>query len=87
MGRARIDVLEKQPKTAYDLFQKVLELEPDAYTKSWTLLYLARLTASQGADFQQEALDYFKAALAVEGVPDSVRQAAEKGLKDLSKNQ
>jgi tetratricopeptide (TPR) repeat protein len=85
-GLARIDVLEKNPETAYDLFHKVLELEPDPYTKSWTLLYLARLAASQ-ADLQQEALDYFKAALAVEGVPDSVRQAAEKGLKDLSKNQ
>ena len=82
-GLARIDVLEKQPETAYDLFHKVLELEPDAYTKSWSLLYLARLAASQ-ADLQEEALGYYKAAIAVEGGPDSVRQAAEKGLKELS---
>jgi tetratricopeptide (TPR) repeat protein len=84
-GLARIDVLEKKPELAYGLFQKVLELEPDAYTKSWSLLYLARLAASQ-QDLLDEALQYYKAALAVEGAPDSVRQAAEKGLKEaLSK--
>jgi tetratricopeptide (TPR) repeat protein len=84
-GLARIDVLEKQPEMAFELFHKVLELEPDAYTKSWSLLYLARLAASQD-DRQDEAQEYYKAALAVEGAPDSVRQAAEKGLKEaLSK--
>ena len=69
------------PEVGDRLFRKVLELEPDAYTKSWSLLYLARLADSQ-PDGRDEALSFYKAALAVEGVPDSVRKAAEKGLKE-----
>ncbi len=78
-GLARIAILERQPEEGDQLFRKVLELEPDAYTKSWSLLYLARLADSQG-DRPDEALEFYKAALAVEGAPDSVRQAAQKGL-------
>jgi hypothetical protein len=44
------------------------------------LLYLGRLADSQGD--REQAQQHYKAALAVEGVPDSVRQAAEKGLKE-----
>ena len=77
-GLARIAVLERDPETGDRLFQKVLELEPDAETKSWSLLYLGRLADSQGD--REEAEKQYKAALAVEGAPDAVRQAAEKGL-------
>jgi tetratricopeptide (TPR) repeat protein len=80
-GLARIAVLERHPEQADQLFQKVLELEPDVYTKSWSLLYLARLSDAQ-PDGHEDAEKYYKAALAVEGVPDSVRKAAEKGLKE-----
>jgi len=80
-GLARIAVLQKDPEVGDRLFRKVLELEPDAYTKSWSLLYLARLAESQ-PDGRDEALGFYKAALAVDGVPDSVRTAAEKGLKE-----
>ena len=80
-GLARIAILQKDPEVGDRLFRKVLELEPDAYTKSWSLLYLARLAESQ-PDGRDEALSFYKAALQVEGVPDSVRTAAEKGLKE-----
>ena len=79
-GLARIAVLERDPETGDHLFQKVLELDPDADTKSWSLLYLARLADSQGD--RDEAEKQYKAALAVDGAPDSVKQAAEKGLKE-----
>ena len=62
------------------LFRKVLELEPDAYTKSWSLLYLGRLADSQQR--HDEAVEHYKAALAVAGVPDSVRKAAEQGINE-----
>jgi len=78
-GLARIAVLDRDPETGDRLFQKVLELEPDAETKAWSLLYLGRLADSQGD--REEAEKQYKAALAVEGAPDSVREAAEKGLK------
>jgi len=92
-GLARIAVLEKDPELGDRLFRKVLELEPDAPTKAWSLLYLGRLadsqaaalsSAGQSADAQQrrdEAVEHYKSALAVPDVPDSVRTAAEKGLK------
>jgi tetratricopeptide (TPR) repeat protein len=79
-GLARIAILQKDPEVGDRLFRKVLELEPDAYTKSWSLLYLARLSDSQGD--RDQAQDFYKAALAVEGAPESVRKAAEKGLKE-----
>jgi tetratricopeptide (TPR) repeat protein len=79
-GLARVAILERKPEVADQLFRKVLELEPDAYTKSWSLLYLARLADSQNE--RDQAVEHYKAALAVEGAPDSVRKAAEKGLKE-----
>jgi tetratricopeptide (TPR) repeat protein len=78
-GLARITVLERDPETADHLFRKVLELDPDPETKSWTLLYLGRLADSQQQ--HDEAVEHYKAALAVEGAPESVRTAAEQGLK------
>src|SRR5579883_901362 len=79
-GLARIAVLERDPETGDRLFRKVLELEPDGYTKSWSLLYLGRLADSQQR--HDEAVEHYKAALAVAGVPDSVRKAAEQGLSE-----
>jgi tetratricopeptide (TPR) repeat protein len=78
-GLARITVLERDPETGDRLFRKVLELDPDAETKSWSLLYLGRLADSQKQ--HEEAVEHYKAALAVEGAPESVRKAAEQGLK------
>lgn len=79
-GLARITVLERDPETADRLFRKVLESEPDPESKSWSLLYLGRLADSQ--KLHEEAMEHYKAALAVEGAPDSVRKAAEQGLKE-----
>jgi tetratricopeptide (TPR) repeat protein len=79
-GLARIAVLERDPELGDRLFRKVLELDPDAETKSWSLLYLGRLADSQGD--REQAQQHYKAALAVQGAPDSVRQSAEKGLKE-----
>ncbi len=79
-GLARVAVLERDPETGDRLFRKVLELEPDPSTKSWSLLYLGRLADSQQE--REEAAKFYQAALAVEGAPESVRASAEKGLKE-----
>jgi hypothetical protein len=55
-------------------------LEPDATTKAWSLLYLGRLADSQGD--REQAVEQYKAALAVPDAPDEVRTAAEQGLKE-----
>jgi len=84
-GLARVAVLQKDPETGDRLFRKVLELEPDAETRSWSLLYLARLADSQGD--RDQAVENYKAALAVPDAPESVRQAAQKGVAEAFKNE
>lgn len=83
-GLARIAVLQRDPETGDRLFRKVLELDPDPSTKAWSLLYLGRLADSQKE--REEAQELYKQALAVPGLPDTVREAAEKGLKEAFTN-
>jgi tetratricopeptide (TPR) repeat protein len=77
-GLARIAALDHDPELAEKLFQKALEMYPDDETKSWTYLYLGRL--SDAAGDREQAQKNYRAALAVPGVPDQVKSAAEKGL-------
>jgi tetratricopeptide (TPR) repeat protein len=79
-GLARIAVLQRDPETGDRLFRKVLELDPDPATKAWSLLYLGRLADSQKD--REGAQEFYKQALAVPGLPDSVREAAQKGLDE-----
>jgi tetratricopeptide (TPR) repeat protein len=79
-GLARIAVLQRDPETGDRFFRKVLELDPDPSTKAWSLLYLGRLADSQKD--REEAVEFYKQALAVPGAPDTVRESAEKGVKE-----
>jgi TolA-binding protein len=77
-GLARIAALQRDPELAEKLFQKTLELSPDKETMSWTYLYLGRLADAAGE--REQAERNYRAVLAIEGAPASVRNAAEKGL-------
>jgi tetratricopeptide (TPR) repeat protein len=77
-GLARIAALSRDPELAEKLFEKTLELSPDDDTKSWTYLYLGRLSDAAGE--RADAEKNYRAALAVPGAPDQVKSAAEKGL-------
>ncbi len=77
-GLARIAALDHDPELAEKLFQKTLELSPDDETKSWAHLYLGRLSDAAGE--REQAEKEYRAALAVQGAPEQVRTAAEKGL-------
>jgi tetratricopeptide (TPR) repeat protein len=78
-GLARIAVIQRNPEFGDQLFRKVLDLEPDASTRSWSLLYIGKLADSQGEG--EPAKDYYRQALAVAGLPDQVKREAEKGLQ------
>jgi tetratricopeptide (TPR) repeat protein len=80
-GLARIAVLQSNPELGVKLFQRVLELDPDAEVRAWSLVYLGRLYDSQ-SDGRDEALKNYRAALEVQDAPESARQAAQKGLKE-----
>jgi len=82
-GLARIAALQKNPELAEQLFRKTLELSPDAYTRSWSEVFLGRL--AQASATPEDAVEHYKAALAVQGISDKARQAAEDGLRKTSK--
>ena len=77
-GLARIAALEKDPDLAERLFQKTLELSPDKDTESWAHLYLGRLADAAGDRGQAEK--NYRAVLAIDGAPASVKNAAAKEL-------
>jgi hypothetical protein len=78
LAQARERYLEKDPELSEKLFQKTLELSPDDETKSWAYLYLGRLADAAGE--RAEAEKNYRAVLAIQGAPPSVREAAQKGL-------
>jgi tetratricopeptide (TPR) repeat protein len=77
-GLARIASLENNPELSERLFHKTVDSSPDDETKSWALLYLARL--ADASNRREEAVEHYRGALAVAGAPASVKTAAEKGL-------
>ena len=79
-GLARIAALQKDPELSEKLFQKTLEMSPDDETKSWSYLYLGRLADAAGQ--RDEAEKDYRAVLAIQGAPASVKTAAEKGLAE-----
>jgi tetratricopeptide (TPR) repeat protein len=78
-GLARIAALEKDPELAERLFQKVLDLAPDAATLAWTRVYLGRLCDAAGE--REQALAHYRAALAVPDASEGARKAASQGLQ------
>ena len=77
-GLARIALLDNDPPTADRFFRKILELDPDPATKAWALVYIGKLSDSQGE--KDPAQESYKAALAIQGISDLARQEAQKGL-------
>jgi len=77
-GLARVALSERDPERGDQLFRKVLELEPDASTQSWSLVYLGKLADSQGE--AEPAKEFYGQALAVAGLPDQVKREAQQGL-------
>jgi len=81
-GLARVAALKNEPESAEQLFRKTLELSPDAYTRSWSEVYLGRLAEGYGE--KEKATQHYKTALAVEGAPPGARQAADQGVQKLT---
>lgn len=82
-GLARIALRKKDPELAERLFQKTLEQSPEPQTRAWSLVYLGRLSDASGD--RPQAVKNYEAALAVPGVSEQARKAAEKGVQDIPK--
>lgn len=77
-GLARIALRQRDPELADQLFRKVLELTPDGVTHTWSLVYLGRLADSQKD--RDQAVTFYRAALAVQGGSEAARKAAQQGV-------
>ncbi len=75
-GLARIAALQSQPDAAVKLFEKALGSSPDAFTKAWSYVYLARL--SRAANEPERAAQYYQEALSVQGASEKALEAARR---------
>lgn len=82
-GLARIAMLQKDGETAERLFQKTLELAPEAQDKAWVYVYLGRLYDVVGEP--DTAAKNYQSALAVEGASEKARDMARQGLQGAFK--
>ncbi|MDP9169626.1 MAG: tetratricopeptide repeat protein [Acidobacteriota bacterium] len=83
-GLGRIALLQKQPDAAVKLFEKTLGASPDAFTKGWTLVYMARLSIASGDSGR--ALKLYQEALAVPGASERTVEAARKESQNIPKS-
>jgi len=82
-GLGRIAALKKDPETAEKLFLKALELGPPPAEKSWTLVFLGRLSMLAGE--VERAAGHFDAARKLEGASPKAKEAAEAAWKDAAR--
>lgn len=78
-GLARVALLQNDPESAEQLFQKTVESSPEPQVKAWAYVYLGRLADAAGE--REQATGHYRAALAVQGGSEPARHAAEKGLQ------
>jgi hypothetical protein len=77
---ARVDLMKGDPESALDELQLVLKTAKDPHTQAWAHIYLGRLYDTKEPAERDNALKQYKTALAVAGIPQDARAAAEKGL-------
>jgi tetratricopeptide (TPR) repeat protein len=84
-GMARIALQQNHPDAAVKLFEKTLGASPDAFTKAWTCVYLARLSSAAGDPARAAKL--YQEALLVPGASERALEAARKESKNIPPNQ
>jgi tetratricopeptide (TPR) repeat protein len=84
-GLGRIAALQNQPENAVKLFEKTLGASPDAFTKAWSLVYLARL--AMAAHEPDKAAKFYQDAIALPGASERAVEAARKESQNIHKNQ
>ncbi len=79
-GLARLAALDKNPELAEKMFLQALDSSPDPQTGAMAHVYLGRLLDLAGE--HEEAAEHYRSALAIEGVSQAVRKAAQQGLDE-----
>jgi len=87
-GLAVVSVLQGEAEHARDLFEQVVAaaspagsaaLKPDAATVAWSHVYLGRMHDVAGE--RDQALEEYRAALAVADAPEAAHTAAQRGIE------
>ncbi|MGB9104217.1 MAG: tetratricopeptide repeat protein, partial [Terriglobales bacterium] len=76
---ARAASLNKDMPGARDYFERTVQVARDPRLRAWAHIYLGRISDIQ--ENRPAALEHYKAALAVAGIPADTRAAAERGLQ------
>ncbi len=79
--KARVQLMEGDPKESTDGFQEVLKVSHNPHTIAWAHIYLGRLYDIKDPPERAHALTEYKAALAGAAVPPDAQAAAQIGLK------
>ena len=79
--KARVQLMQGDPKDSTDGFEEVLRISHNPHTLAWAHIYLGRLYDIKDPPERQQALTEYKAALAVPAVPPDAQAAAQIGLK------
>jgi tetratricopeptide (TPR) repeat protein len=82
-GLARIATLQNQKDESLQLFETTLESQPEPSVKAWTLYYLGRLSELRGEP--EKAIEYFRSALATDGISHQAKGLTENALAEASK--
>ena len=80
--KARVALMQGgDPNTSLTQFQDVLANAHSPRTLAWTHIYLGRLYDTRLPAERQQAVQQYRAALAIPGVAPDAKNAAERGLK------
>jgi hypothetical protein len=79
--KARVDLLEGDPKDSEDEFRDVVKTAKDGRTAAWAHVYLGRLSDIKDPPERRAAVAEYKAALGVAQAPPDALAAANTGLK------
>ena len=77
----RLKLIHGEPQEAFDTFTKIVTLNNDPRTVSWSHVYLGRLYDLQQQSSRAKALAEYNAALSTPGALADVRAAAQQGLQ------
>ncbi len=78
--KARVQLMEGDPKDSLDGFEEVLKSSHSPHLLAWAHIYLGRLYDIKDPPERAHAVSEYKAALAVPAVPADAQAAAQKGL-------
>lgn len=79
--KARVSLMENDPKESESDFKDVLASSRNPRVLAWAHIYLGRLYDTKQPTERQMAVTQYKAALGVPGVQADAKAAAEKGMK------